>query len=220
MLEHIGWIGNACFFARWIVQWIDIERSGSNRATKPFWVLSIAGTLVLGAYAARHGAWVLVAGFFVNGAIYVRNLHIVLRPDPARRSTVGRISAAAALAGVIFVAASVNEDWNVCATSRLWTACAILGQSLWSGRFVLQWWLSERTGDSHFSTAFWNMSLAGNVLLLAYAIHLWDAVLTVGLLPGPLVHIRNLRIARAQSGRRGSSAEESSARLPVSLAAR
>ena len=220
MLDQIGWIGNACFFARWIVQWIDVERSESNRATTPFWILSLAGTVMVGGYAAHRGAPVLVAGFVANGAIYLRNLHMALRPDATQRFTMGPFFAVAVLAGVILVAASVSEEMSASTTSRLWMACAILGQGMWSGRFVLQWWLSERAGESHFPIAFWGLSLGGNLLLLAYAIHLSDAVLTVGLLPGPLVHIRNLRLARVRSDPDGSLAEESSSPLPASLVAR
>ena len=77
-------------------------------------------------------------------------------------------------------------------TSNAWLACAIVGQGIWSSRFVVQWWYTERKGLSHFPPTFWWLSLAGNSLLLAYTIQTGDPKLIVGYLMGPVVQIRNL----------------------------
>jgi len=215
--ERIGWIGNGCFFARWVVQWLDAERSGSGRAPKLFWILSLLGTMLVGTYAARRGEAILVAGFVTNGAIYLRNLQILLRSSASRALPMRPASAIAVLAGVLLVAAAITEEARVVSAGWLWMTCAIVGQGLWSGRFVLQWWCSERAGESHFPIAFWGLSLAGNLLLLAYAIHLSDPVLIVGLAPGPLMQIRNLMLARTA---RDQAAPEPTDPLPSSLALR
>ena len=80
------------------------------------------------------------------------------------------------------------------AASPAWLAIGALGQALWCSRFVLQWALSERRGRSHFPIAFWWISLAGNLTLLAYTVHLGDPIWIVGILPGPLVQVRNLML--------------------------
>ena len=69
-----------------------------------------------------------------------------------------------------------------------------VGQSVWSSRFVVQWYLSEREGHSHFPQAFWWISLVGNTLLLTYAVRLGDPVWIAGLCLGPVVQIRNLML--------------------------
>jgi lipid-A-disaccharide synthase-like uncharacterized protein len=47
---------------------------------------------------------------------------------------------------------------------------------------------------------FWWLSLAGNALLLAYAVHLRDPIFIAGFVPGPLVQVRNLMLqGRAES---------------------
>ena len=69
-------------------------------------------------------------------------------------------------------------------------------------RFVIQWWYSERRKESHFPMLFWWTSLGGNVLLLAYALHLRNPVLIAGFLLGPIVQTRNIVLSlRARSAR-------------------
>jgi lipid-A-disaccharide synthase-like uncharacterized protein len=76
-----------------------------------------------------------------------------------------------------------------------WLAVAVVGQTIWSGRFLVQWWMSERRRESHFPIAFWWLSLLGNALLLAYAIHLQDPVYVAGFCIGPIVQVRNLMLS-------------------------
>ena len=192
----LGWAGNACFFSRFLIQWLDAERNGSDRASKAFWLLSLAGSILVGAYTAHRGHAVLLAGFVTNGAIYLRNLQIAVRPPITGTLSSRPVTIFAVLAVVVLVAASITDAGSARAADQAWLACAIVGQGIWSSRFALQWWCSERAGRSYFPVAFWGVSLAGNLLLLAYAIHLSDVVLTAGLLPGPVMQIRNLMLAR------------------------
>jgi len=216
----LGWAGNACFFSRFLLQWLDAERSGSDRATTWFWLLSLAGSVLVGAYTARQGQAVLLAGFITNGVIYLRNLQIALdsQATAAMPASSRPVTLFALLAVAVLVAASiVDAEKSAVASHHAWLACAIVGQGIWGSRFALQWWCSERAGRSHFPIAFWAVSLAGNLLLLAYAIHLSDTVLTAGLLPGPVMQLRNLALARATSG---ADVAESSPLLAQRLAAR
>lgn len=83
-----------------------------------------------------------------------------------------------------------------------WLALGFAAQLLFSARFLVQWVASERAGRSVVPTAFWWLSLAGGVSLLAYAVHRRDPVFVLGQLPGVLVYSRNLVLIR----RRGSPA--------------
>jgi lipid-A-disaccharide synthase-like uncharacterized protein len=215
----LGWGGNACFFSRFLVQWIDAERSGSDRATTAFWLLSLAGSVLLGTYTAERGHAILLAGFVTNAVIYLRNLDIALRPQRVRVFATRPATIFALLCVAVLVAATVADAAtpSLTGTSQAWLACAVVGQGFWGSRFALQWWYSERAGRSHFPVAFWLVSLAGNLMLLAYAIHLSDAVLIAGLSPGPLMQLRNLAIARTSAGAAGT---ESSPSLAGRLAAR
>lgn len=91
-----------------------------------------------------------------------------------------------------------------------WIAIGLLGQSLFSARFLIQWLASERVRKSIVPTAFWWLSLAGGATLLAYAIWRRDPVFIIGQGTGLLVYVRNLMLIR-QSGR------ETAAALPDAL---
>ena len=77
-----------------------------------------------------------------------------------------------------------------------WLALGFIGQALFSGRFLVQWIASERKGASVIPGAFWWLSLAGGLVLLAYAIHRRDPVFILGQSGGLLVYGRNLVLLR------------------------
>ncbi len=79
---------------------------------------------------------------------------------------------------------------------RIWLAIGFLGQMLFTARFLVQWVLSERRGESVVPLAFWYLSLAGGVVLLAYAIVRADPVFIVGQTAGLIVYTRNLMLIR------------------------
>ena len=73
-----------------------------------------------------------------------------------------------------------------------------IGNVCFFSRFFVQWWATERASQSHFPQLFWWLSLVGNPLLLAFAIHLRDLVLIAGCVPGPIVQVRNLMLSRSK----------------------
>jgi lipid-A-disaccharide synthase-like uncharacterized protein len=73
-----------------------------------------------------------------------------------------------------------------------WLGIGFLGQSLFFSRWLLQWFSSERREESHIPVSFWYLSLAGSVIVLAYAIHKIDPVFIAGQSVGTVVYVRNL----------------------------
>jgi lipid-A-disaccharide synthase-like uncharacterized protein len=74
----------------------------------------------------------------------------------------------------------------------LWLIIGFVGQALFSARFLVQWIVSERKGESVVPVLFWYFSLAGGLTLLAYAIYKQDPVFILGQGAGAFVYIRNL----------------------------
>ncbi len=74
----------------------------------------------------------------------------------------------------------------------VWLGIGFFGQSLFFSRWLLQWFVSERKAESQIPISFWYMSLAGSVIVLAYAIHKLDPVFMAGQSVGTLVYVRNL----------------------------
>lgn len=73
-----------------------------------------------------------------------------------------------------------------------WLIIGFLGQGLFSLRFIVQWWHSERAGKSVVPVAFWYLSVGGALALLMYAWYRQDPVFIVGQIIGLLIYSRNL----------------------------
>jgi lipid-A-disaccharide synthase-like uncharacterized protein len=87
------------------------------------------------------------------------------------------------------------------ATDAAWLAAGLLGQLMFTARFLVQWIASERAGRSVVPVAFWYFSLAGGIIVLAYGIHRIEPVLILGQLPGVVIYGRNLWLIRAERRR-------------------
>ena len=77
-------------------------------------------------------------------------------------------------------------------TETLWIAIGMLGQLLFTMRFLVQWLASEKQQKSVIPLAFWYFSIGGAAILLAYAIYRRDPVFILGQSFGFFIYIRNL----------------------------
>lgn len=75
---------------------------------------------------------------------------------------------------------------------QVWLGIGLLGQALFSARFLVQWIASERRRQSVVPVAFWYFSVGGGLTLLAYAIYRLDPVFIIGQGAGLFVYARNL----------------------------
>lgn len=95
--------------------------------------------------------------------------------------------------------------------SLVWIIIGFGGQAAFSGRFLVQWFVSERERQSVVPEAFWWMSLVGGVGLFTYFAWRQDIVGVVGQSSGLVIYARNIRLihkrrkrlARTQSGPAG-----------------
>lgn len=79
-------------------------------------------------------------------------------------------------------------------TPGFWIVIGFAGQAVFDGRFVLQWWYSERQHRSAMPMGFWYASIVGSVMLLGFAIYKRDPVFMVGYGGGLLIYLRNLQL--------------------------
>jgi lipid-A-disaccharide synthase-like uncharacterized protein len=77
---------------------------------------------------------------------------------------------------------------------ELWTIIGFLAQGLFFGRFLIQWIVSERKGESTVPLAFWIFSVLGGAMLTVYAIHRRDPVFIFGQAGGLTIYLRNLML--------------------------
>jgi lipid-A-disaccharide synthase-like uncharacterized protein len=192
--EVVGWLGTACFFTRMLLQWLLSERRGQSLVPRGFWVLSLMGALLLGSYSIRTGTWILTIGYGVTAVLYARNLWLHGAKRPRRSIPVPVATLASLTAAGVLIAASVHLPADD--MPRAWLILAACGQSVWSTRFVIQWWNAERTGRSELTPLFWWWSLVGNLVLLAYTVALGNLVFMAGYTLGPFVQVRNLMLSQ------------------------
>ncbi|HEY7542748.1 MAG TPA: lipid-A-disaccharide synthase N-terminal domain-containing protein [Methylomirabilota bacterium] len=75
----VGFLGQAFFSARFLIQWIASERRGKSVVPRAFWYFSIGGGLTLFFYALWRRDPVFILGQGAGLFVYARNLYFVLR---------------------------------------------------------------------------------------------------------------------------------------------
>lgn len=80
--------------------------------------------------------------------------------------------------------------------NNLWLALGLIGQTIFSGRFLLQWIYSEYKKRSVIPMGFWYASIIGALLLLCYACYKKDPVFIVAQSSGLLIYLRNMQMRR------------------------
>ena len=75
----VGFVGQALFASRFIVQWITSERVKRSVIPHAFWYLSIAGGATLLVYAISREDPVFIVGQAGGLLIYTRNLRLIAR---------------------------------------------------------------------------------------------------------------------------------------------
>jgi len=83
-------------------------------------------------------------------------------------------------------------------TDQVWLGIGLLGQAMFSARFLVQWIASERRRESVVPTPFWYFSIGGGLTLFAYALYRQDPVFILGQGAGVFIYARNLYFIRAR----------------------
>lgn len=204
-----GFAAQGLFSARFLVQWLLSERARRSLMPVHFWYFSVAGATLLLAYAVHQRDPVITAGQLIGLGIYLRNLEFIRR-DKASAKVLPwfwpwlGLMLAAFLSGYHFGPDSATRPLVL---DDFWTLWGFAGQTLFTGRFLVQWLYSERARRSVMPLAFWYLSITGGLMLLAYAVAVMDPVIILGQLFGVIVYGRNLMLIR----RAGRAPETASA---------
>lgn len=85
----VGFLGQAVFGVRFLIQWLRSEQVGHSVVPVAFWYVSVAGGLISLAYAFHLQAWPLVLGQAMPIPIYLRNLYMIYRDRGRLRGQIG-----------------------------------------------------------------------------------------------------------------------------------
>lgn len=193
-----GFAAQGFFSARFLVQWLLSERARRSLMPIHFWYFSVAGAALLLAYAVHQRDPVISAGQLIGLAIYLRNLEFIGRERPAGRA----LSWVWPWLGLTLVALYCGYHFGPDSAARrlvlddFWTVWGFAGQALFTGRFLVQWFYTERARRSVMPLGFWYLSITGGLMLLAYAVAVRDPVIILGQAFGVLVYSRNLILIR------------------------
>lgn len=81
----VGFVGQAFFSMRFLVQWIVSERRRESVIPISFWFLSIGGAVTLFTYALHRLDPVFILGEGAGIFIYSRNLYLIQRKQRQRQ---------------------------------------------------------------------------------------------------------------------------------------
>lgn len=87
--------------------------------------------------------------------------------------------------------------------TKLWITIGLIAQVLFFLRFLIQWVVSEKKGESVIPVQFWYLSIAGSLMLLAYSIWRKDPVFILGQCMGAVIYVRNLSLIYKKQSIRG-----------------
>jgi len=83
----VGFLGQAFFTARFLVQWVVSERKRDSVVPVAFWWFSLVGGAALLSYAIFRRDPVIIAGQGMGLVVYTRNLMLVSKARLKSRST-------------------------------------------------------------------------------------------------------------------------------------
>lgn len=190
LAEHVGWSvlgwsATALFFLRFALQWWRSEKAKRVVMPVSFWRFSLAGALLNLPYCIHLWREPLIVGAIVSLVVAVGNLELAMhqgRPRPA----FWRI--APYLIPVFYTVCVAHQLWQ---DAWSWETLGYIGEVLFSSRFLMQWIASEKKGAVVVPGYFWYLSLAGGLVRMIYAVHVWKMPLLVPTIVSVLMSARN-----------------------------
>jgi lipid-A-disaccharide synthase-like uncharacterized protein len=73
----VGFIGQAMFTMRFLIQWVTSEKKRQSIIPVSFWYFSLGGGLILLAYAIHRADPVFIMAYLPGNFIYFRNLYLI-----------------------------------------------------------------------------------------------------------------------------------------------
>lgn len=190
----IGFAAQILFSARLLVQWISSEKAGRVLSPLLFWQLSILASFLLMLYGVLRHDLAILLGQALTYWIYIRNLCYLgfweKIPFPAQVLAIvfPVTSILILLCGETYNFQRIINNEEISFPLMLW---GLIGQTVFTFRFVIQWMTSEKEKQSILPIDFWIFSIIGSTMLLSYAIIRRDPVLFVGQLVGVIAYLRN-----------------------------
>jgi lipid-A-disaccharide synthase-like uncharacterized protein len=199
LVYSIGFLAQILFSSRMILQWIISEKNKKVLTPVLFWEISLFASFLLFVYGYFRHDFSIMLGQTITYYIYIRNIQ--LQNDWKKLHVLLRwfvLLFPFFIIGYGYNNNVIDMDFlfkNEKIPQRLlWMG--IIGQVLFTLRFVYQWIYSEKKKDSVLPMGFWIISLSGSLIIFIYAIIRKDPVLFAGHALGLIIYTRNIVIIK------------------------
>ena len=196
----IGFLAQAFFSARILVQWVMSEKQRQIVTPAFYWIFSLMGSILLFIYGGLRSDFSILLGQTLSYYIYIWNLNLQGHWTQLRPALLRYFLIAVPFIAATFLVRHADGFFQQLfqnSSIPLWLLLlGSIGQCTFSFRFIYQWAYSYRHKESSLPRGFWIISLTGSSLIILYAIIRLDPVLILGQSFGFLAYIRNLMIDR------------------------
>lgn len=190
----VGFSAQLLFASRLLIQWIKSERAGKVLSPTLFWQLSLPAAFLMITYGILRKDLVILSGQSLCYFIYIRNLQFKnawhYLPVYFKVAIIAfplMVLAWLLLGGTHnFLQILTNREID-----KLMMGWGIIGQMVFTLRFVYQWYCSEKFKVSRLPVWFWFISIFGSSIILSYAAYRKDPVLLAGQFFGMVIYVRN-----------------------------
>ncbi len=196
----LGFLAQALFSARILVQWLLSEKEKKVVSPTIFWVLSLFASYIFFFYGWLREDFAIMLGQVISYYVYIWN--IGAKGVWKKISVIPRniLLALLILTPPIIMSITLISNWDqVMATLfkndniPLWLVIfGSLGQIIFTFRFIYQLIYSHNRGESVLPAGFWIISLIGSAAIVSYGIIRHDWVLILGQSLGFISYTRNL----------------------------
>jgi lipid-A-disaccharide synthase-like uncharacterized protein len=199
LIYAIGFLAQLLFSGRLFVQWFLSEKHKRIVTPTLFWKLSLIASFLLFVYGYLREDFAIMLGQSLTYFIYIRNLHFQgewQKAPAALRYFLLAFPLLILIYGYNNGAYDLEILLHNTQIPQWLMILGIVGQLVFTLRFVYQWWYSEQKKESHLPKGFWRLSALGALLIMTYAIYRMDPVLMVGHGSGLIIYLRNLFIGK------------------------
>jgi lipid-A-disaccharide synthase-like uncharacterized protein len=199
IIYSIGFIAQLLFSGRLLFQWILSEKNKKMITPSLFWKLSLLASFLLFIYGYLRDDFAIMLGQTLTYFIYIRNLHLQGEWQKSPKFIQGFLLLFPIIIIIYGYTNGVYDAKKLFNNEAIatWLFClGIVGQVVFTLRFVYQWLYSEKNKESQLPLGFWLLSTLGASLILCYAIFRRDPVLFLGHIAGLIIYIRSIFILR------------------------
>jgi len=201
MVYLLGFISQALFFTRTLLQWVLSERARKVLSPTIYWVLSIIASYLFCIYGWFRNDFSILLGQLISYYIYIWNLNEngVWKKINVAVQAILFLTPICAIGFVLkngnyFVSNFLNNTkipiWMIILGSA--------GQVIFTLRFVYQWIYSMRRNESLLPLGFWIISLVGSGIIAIYGVIRVDPILILGQSVGFVAYTRNIALYRKE----------------------